>query len=107
MEENIASVRVNHPLFGEIDSITTDDGKVWYRGRNVASALGYKDTSRALSKLNGVLNVMTDFRMPNGVVFKRPVSYIGKEAITILILRRTTSDINKCWQECIRKIELI
>lgn len=42
MDNVISRERVSHPLFGEIDRVVTEDGKVWYKGIEVALALGFK-----------------------------------------------------------------
>lgn len=39
----------NNPEFGEIRTITID-GEPWFVGKDVAMALGYKDTSDALKR---------------------------------------------------------
>lgn len=38
----------NNPEFGEIRTLETEDGKVLFCGKDVAAALGYKDTVNAL-----------------------------------------------------------
>lgn len=39
----------NHPQFGELRTVEID-GEPWFVGKDVAAALGYKDTSDALKK---------------------------------------------------------
>lgn len=39
----------NNPEFGEVRTLETDDGKVLFCGKDVAAALGYKDTRHAVS----------------------------------------------------------
>lgn len=107
MNNVISKERVSHPLFGEIDSVITEDGKVWYKGKDVATALGYKTPSTAIKFLKDSLSVMTEYRTGLGYTAKRPYTYIGKEGIKALIIKRATQDVKKRMQESIRQIELI
>ena len=54
----------NNPEFGDIRTLETDDGKVLFCGKDVATALGYKDTVNALKahcKKDGVaIHHLTD-----------------------------------------------
>ena len=38
----------NNPEFGEIRTLETNDGKVMFCGKDVAAALGYKETAKAI-----------------------------------------------------------
>lgn len=107
MNNEISKERVNHPLFGEIERVITKDGKVWYKGKDVATALGYKTPNTAIKFLNDSLKVMTEYRTGLGYTAKRPYTYIGKEGIKALIIKRATQDVKKRMQESIRQIELI
>ena len=40
----------NHKMFGEIRAMTAENGEVLFVGKDVAKALGYRDTSDALKK---------------------------------------------------------
>ena len=40
----------NHKVFGEIRTVTNEKGETFFVGKDVAKALGYKDTSDALKK---------------------------------------------------------
>ena len=107
MNNVISKERVNHPLFGEIDRVITEDGKIWYKGKDVASALGYKTPNTAIKYLKDSLKVMTEYRTGLGYTAQRPYTYIGKEGIKALIIKRTSQDVKKRVQESIRQIELI
>ena len=39
----------NNPEFGEVRTLEAEDGKVLFCGKDVAAALGYKDTRHAVS----------------------------------------------------------
>ena len=107
MEDNITIVKVNHPLFGEIDSISTDDGKVWYKGKEVALALGYKSYSAVIKNLKDSMKVFVEYQTPLGYTAHRPVLFLGKNAIKALIQKRTAHDIASRIKESVRQIELI
>ena len=47
MNENKIAIFTN-PEFGEVRTLETEDGKVLFCGKDVATALGYKDTVNAL-----------------------------------------------------------
>ena len=40
----------NNPNFGEIRTLVERDGKVLFCGKDVANALGYKDTTNAIKQ---------------------------------------------------------
>lgn len=106
--QNVISIeRVNHPLFGEIERAITEDGKVWYKGKDVASALGYKSPHFAIKNLKDTLKVMTEYRTGLGYTARRPLSYIGREGIKALIVKRTALEIKQRFQESLRQIDLI
>ena len=53
MNENKIAIFTN-PEFGEVRTLETEDGKVLFCGKDVATALDYKDTRRNHSTLQGV-----------------------------------------------------
>lgn len=107
MDNVICKERVTHPLFGEIKRVVTEDGKNWYKGKDVASALGYKSPNYAIKNLKDILKVKEDFRTGLGYTAQRPYTYIGKEGIKTLIVKRTICDIKKRVQESLCQITLI
>lgn len=38
----------SHPRFGNVSTIETENGKVLFKGNDVAKALGYSDTPQAV-----------------------------------------------------------
>lgn len=38
----------NHPQFGSINTVETENGKVLFKGNDVAKALGYSDAPQAV-----------------------------------------------------------
>lgn len=107
MENVIRVERVWHPLFGDIDRAITKDGKEWYKGKDVATALGYKSPHFTIKSLKDTLMIMTEYRTGLGYIARRPFAYIGKEGIKALIIKRTSLDIKKRIQECASQIDLI
>lgn len=107
MDNVISKERVTHPLFGEIERIITEDGKYWYKGKAVASALGYKSPNYAIKNLKDTLKVKEEFRTGLGYTAQRPYTYIGNEGIKTLIVKRTMHDVKKRLQEAFRQISII
>ena len=107
MEHVKSTEIVNHPLFGEIERITTEDGKTWYKGKDVALALGYKSPHVAIKYLKDTLKVEKEYRTGLGYIARRPYTYIGKEAIKTLLVKRLTLDVKNRVKECINQIDLV
>lgn len=107
MDNVIRKERVIHPLFGEIERIVTEDGKNWYEGKNIASALGYKSPNYAIKNLKDILKVKEEYRTGLGYTAQRPYTYIGKEGVKTLIVKCTICDIKKRVQEALCQIALI
>src|SRR5574344_786192 len=105
MDNVISRERVSHPLFGEIDRVVTEDGKVWYKGIEVALALSSKSPP-PFRTLQDVLMVMTDVRSGLGYIVHRPIAYVGHDSIKQLIIKRTSLDLKKRVQECAKQIDL-
>lgn len=107
MKQVIGIETVNHPLFGEIERATTEDGKIWYKGKDVALALGYKSPHVAIKYLNDTLKIEKEYRTGLGYIAHRSYSYIGQEAIKTLLVKRLTLDVKKRVKECISQIDLV
>lgn len=107
MDNVISKEIVTHPLFGMIERIITEDGKYWYKGKDVASALGYKSPNYAIKNLKDTLTVKEEFRTGLGYTAHRPYTYIGKEGIKTLIVKRTMYDVKKRLNEAFHLISLI
>lgn len=72
-----------HPEFGNLRTLTID-GEPWFVGKDVAEALGYKDTDQAIRK--HVENEDKLTRQINGVGQKRNATIINESGLYSLIL---------------------
>ena len=60
----------NNEEFGEIRTLEAEDGKVLFCGKDVAEAIGYKDTRHAVSAFP-VLGIETGGVLHEGVIRSR------------------------------------
>lgn len=74
-----------HPEFGEIRTKRDEKGEPWFVGKDVASALGYKDASRAISDHVDEEDKTTLVIHQSGSNYKSKTSFINESGLYSLI----------------------
>ena len=68
----------NHPQFGSINTVETEYGKVLFRANDVAKALGYVETAKAVrTHCKGVSVLDTPYENQLGTLVMLPTKYIS------------------------------
>ena len=77
-----------HPQFGNIGTIQTENGKVLFKATDVAKALGYVETAKAVrTHCKGVSVLDTPSENQFGAVVMQPTRYITEADIYRLVMR--------------------
>ena len=68
----------NHPQFGSINTVETENGKVLFRANDVAKALGYVETAKAVrTHCKGVSVLDTPYENQLGTIVMQPTKYLS------------------------------
>lgn len=74
----------NHPQFGSINTVETENGKVLFRANDVAKALGYVETAKAVrTHCKGVSVLDTPMRISLVRLSCSPPSTFRKRMFTV------------------------
>ena len=84
MEQNIQIF--NHELFGEIRTMTDEKGETFFVGKDVATALGYRNTRDALNKHVDEEDKTTVAIRDTGSNYKSKVVIINESGLYALVL---------------------
>lgn len=85
-----------HPQFGNIGTIQTENGKVLFKATDVAKALGYVETAKAVrTHCKGVSVLDTPFENQYGAVVMQPTRYITEADIYRLVMRSKLPEAEK------------
>lgn len=86
----------NHPQFGNIYTIQTENGKVLFKATDVATALGYVRSADAVRKhCKGVAILETPSENQFGAVVMQPTKYITEADIYRLVMRSKLPEAEK------------
>ena len=86
----------NHPQFGNIGTIQTENGKVLFKATDVATALGYVRSADAVRKhCKGVAILETPSENQFGTVVMQPTRYITEADIYRLVMRSKLPEAEK------------
>ena len=78
----------NHPQFGSINTVETENGKVLFKGNDVAKALGYSDAPQAVRiHCKGVVVLTTPSENQHGTAVMLPTKYITEADVYRLVMR--------------------
>ena len=85
-----------HPQFGNISTIQTENGKVLFKATDVAKALGYVETAKAVrTHCKGVSVLDTPSENQFGAVVMQPTRYITEADIYRLVMRSKLPEAEK------------
>lgn len=85
-----------HPQFGNIGTIQTENGKVLFKATDVAKALGYVETAKAVrTHCKGVSVLDTPSENQFGAVVMQPTRYITEADIYRLVMRSKLPEAEK------------
>lgn len=85
-----------HPQFGNISTIQTENGKVLFKATDVAKALGYVETAKAVrTHCKGVSVLDTPSENQYGTVVMQPTKYITEADIYRLVMRSKLPEAEK------------
>ena len=85
-----------HPQFGNISTIQTENGKVLFKATDVAKALGYVETAKAVrTHCKGVSVLDTPSENQFGAVVMQPTRYITEADIYRLVMRSELPEAEK------------
>ena len=86
----------NHPQFGNINTVETENGKVLFKGNDVAKALGYSDAPQAVRiHCKGVVVLTTPSENQYGTVVMLPTKYITEADVYRLVMRSKLPEAEK------------
>lgn len=86
----------NHPQFGSINTVETENGKVLFKGNDVAKALGYSDAPQAVRiHCKGVVVLTTPSENQYGTVVMLPTKYITEADVYRLVMRSKLPEAEK------------
>ena len=85
-----------HPQFGNISTIQIENGKVLFKATDVAKALGYVETAKAVrTHCKGVSVLDTPSKNQFGAVVMQPTRYITEADIYRLVMRSKLPEAEK------------
>lgn len=86
----------NHPQFGSINTVETENGKVLFRANDVAKALGYVETAKAVrTHCKGVSVLDTPYENQLGTIVMQPTKYISEADVYRLVMRSKLPEAEK------------
>lgn len=86
----------SHPQFGSINTVETENGKVLFKGNDVARALGYSDAPQAVRMhCKGVVVLTTPSENQYGTVVMLPTKYIPEADVYRLVMRSKLPEAEK------------
>ena len=86
----------NHPKFGNVGTIETENGKVLFKATDVAKALEYSDSPKAVRMhCKGVAILSTPSENQFGAVVMQPTKYITEADIYRLVMRSKLPEAEK------------
>lgn len=86
----------SHPQFGSINTVETENGKVLFRANDVAKALGYVETAKAVrTHCKGVSVLDTPYENQLGTVVMLPTKYIPEADVYRLVMRSKLPEAEK------------
>ena len=79
-------LKFKHEMFGEIRTMTDEQGEPWFVGKDVAKALGYSNTRDALSKHVDDEDKTTVAIRDTGSNYKSQAIFINESGLYSLVL---------------------